>query len=94
MGNGARIAALAVGSYFISLPSGFVLELENYYYVPSITRNIISVSSLDSKGFSFQFKDNSCSFSLNEMFYGSAQQENGLYVLDTSKKIYSLRPKT
>ena len=93
VGNGARIAALAVGSYFISLPSGFVLELENCYYVPSITRNIISISSLDSKGFSFQFKDNSCSFALNGMFYGSAQQENGLYVLDTSKHIYNINTK-
>ena len=69
------------------------MELENCYYVPSITINIISVSSVDSKGFSFQFKDNSCSFALNGMCYGSAQQENGLYVLDTSKHIYNMNTK-
>ncbi|KAK8669752.1 hypothetical protein V6N13_107176 [Hibiscus sabdariffa] len=34
VGNGARVAALAVGTYVLSLPSGLVLNLENYYFVP------------------------------------------------------------
>ena len=68
MGNGARIVALAVGTYYLSLPSGLVLELENCFHVPSLTKNIISVSCLDAKGFSFLIKDNSCSFYFKEMF--------------------------
>lgn len=44
VGNGARVAALAVGDFPLYLPSGFVLELSNCYYVPVISRNIISIS--------------------------------------------------
>ena len=43
-GNGAKVAALAVGTYYLSLPSGLVLELRNCLYVPAICGNIISVS--------------------------------------------------
>ncbi|KAK8593024.1 hypothetical protein V6N12_045113 [Hibiscus sabdariffa] len=34
VGNGVRVAALAVGTYVLSLPSGLVLNLENCYFVP------------------------------------------------------------
>ena len=53
VGNVAKVAALAVGTYYLSLPTGLILELENCYYVPAICRNIISVSCLDKIGFSF-----------------------------------------
>lgn len=82
VGNGARVAALAVGTYHLSLPSGLILELENCFYVPAICRNIISISCLDKKGFSFIIKDNCCSFGLNDITYGVARLFNGLYVLD------------
>ena len=82
VGNGAKVAALAVGTYYLSLPSGLILELENCYYVPAICRNIISISCLDKKGFSFIIKDNCCSFGLNDLTYGVARLFNGLYVLD------------
>ncbi|KAL4351861.1 hypothetical protein GQ457_06G015580 [Hibiscus cannabinus] len=41
VGNGARVVALAVGTYVLSLPSGLILNLENCYFVPSLTKNII-----------------------------------------------------
>ena len=44
VGNGARVAALAIGTYSLPLPSGLVLELNNCYFVTSITKNIVSVS--------------------------------------------------
>lgn len=93
VGNGARIAALAVGTYYLSLPSGLVLELEECFHVPSLTKNIISVSCLDAKGFSFLIKDNSCSFYFKEMFYGSARLVNGLYLLDHDKQVYNINTK-
>ena len=49
--NGAKVAALAIGIYYLSLPSWLVLELENCLYMPAICRNIISVSCLDKIGF-------------------------------------------
>ena len=57
VGNGVRVAALAVGTFQLLLPSGMVLELNNCYYVPAISRNIIFVSCLDVKGFHFIIKN-------------------------------------
>ena len=53
VGNGARVVAIAVGVYDLTLPSGFVFQLKNCYYVPTVSKNIISVSCLDVDGFHF-----------------------------------------
>ena len=55
-GNGAQVAAVTVGRIELYLPSGFILELENVYFVPTISRNIISISCLEMNGFSFVIK--------------------------------------
>ena len=34
VGNGARVSALAIGVYDLTLPSGLVFQLNNCYYVP------------------------------------------------------------
>ena len=44
--NNARVAVVAVGTMQLHLPSGFVLELSNCYFVPSLSRNIVSPSCL------------------------------------------------
>ena len=44
VGNGARVAASIVGTYHLFLPSGLALELNNCYYIPVLTANIISIS--------------------------------------------------
>ncbi|KAK8563326.1 hypothetical protein V6N12_035475 [Hibiscus sabdariffa] len=93
VGNGARVAALAVGTYVLSLPSGLVLNLENCYIVPSLTKNIISVSCLDKIGFEVIIKNNSCSFYYDNLFYGSAQLINGLYILNQENMIYNINTK-
>ena len=61
VGNGARVAAVDIGTYFLSLPSGLVLELDDCCYVSALTKNIISISYLDKKGFSFIIKNKCCS---------------------------------
>ena len=93
VGNGARVATLAVGTYILTLPTRLVLELEDCYYVPSITKNIISISCLDKKGFSFIIKDNYCCIYLNDIFYGSAQLIDGLYILNLDIPIYNINAK-
>ena len=81
-GNKARVAALAVGTMQLNLPSGFVMELDNCYYVPALRRNIISTSCLMRQGYEFSIKDNGCSIYLNNMFHGFAPVVNGLFILD------------
>ena len=97
VGNGARVAALAVGTYDITLPSGLVLSLENYYYVPTMSSNIISVSCLDKIGFEFIIRNNKCSIYHDDVFYGYAPRTHGLYVLDiedtNEKSIYNINTK-
>ncbi|KAK2429799.1 secreted RxLR effector protein [Trifolium repens] len=93
VGNGARVAALAVGTYNLSLPSGLIIQLKNCYYVPAISRNIISVSCLDKFGFSFMIKNNCCSIYLNNILYANAQMYNGLYVLDLETPVYNINTK-
>ena len=93
VGNGARVVALAIGTYYLSLPSGLVLELDNCYYVPAMSRNIISISCLDMVGFSFIIKNNTCSIYYGDIFYGNAHLSKGLYILNhdnpNAKPIYN-----
>jgi hypothetical protein len=42
VGNGARVAAIAVGTFHLPLPSGLVLKLNNCYCIPALCKNIIS----------------------------------------------------
>jgi hypothetical protein len=65
MGNSARVAALSVGMMQLHLPSGFIMELNNCYFVPSLGRNIISPSCLMMDGYSFLSENNGCVISKN-----------------------------
>ena len=51
--NNARVAALSVGVMQLPLPSGFILELNNCYFVPSMGRIFLSPSCLMRDGYSF-----------------------------------------
>ena len=93
VGNGAKVAAVSVGTYVLSLASGYELYLNNCYFVPTLSKNIISISVLDSEGFSFMIKNNCCTFSFNEMIYGQAISINGIYILDQAKEIYHVNNK-
>ena len=53
----------AIGTYSLVLTSGFILELEKTFYVPSFFRNLISISRLVPLGFSFSFPDSGFSLS-------------------------------
>ena len=52
----------AIGTCYLTLDGGFVLELKKTFYVPSFSRNLISVSRLVSFGYSFHFLETSFSF--------------------------------
>ena len=69
VGNGARVAALAIGVYDLTLPNGLVFQLKNCYYVPVVSRNIISVSCLDMDGFHFIIKKNIFSIYNADIFF-------------------------
>ena len=95
MGNGARVAALAVGVYDLTLPNGLIFKLKNCYYVRTVSRNIISISCLDVDGFHFIIKNNIFSIYNADIFYRNAHLSNGLYVLNLEqpKPIYNINTK-
>ena len=82
VGNGAGIAAQAVGIMPLRLPSGFILELNNCYFVPGLCRNIISGSCLVHDGYSYKSENNGCSLYCKDMFYGFAPIVGGLFILN------------
>jgi hypothetical protein len=89
VGNNARVAALSVRTMQLHLPSGFIMELNNIYFVPSLSRNIISPSCLIISpsclmmdDYSFTSENNGCVISKNDMFVASAHIKNGLFVLN------------
>ena len=69
VGNGARVVALAIGTYILTLSSGLILSLENCYYVPDLTKNIIYLSSLNKNGLYLTFSNDSYSIMLNDVLY-------------------------
>jgi len=82
VGNNARVAALNVGTMQLHLPLGFILELNNCYFVPSLSQNIVSPSCLMKDGYSFVSKDNGCVISKSDIFVAYASIVNGLFILN------------
>ena len=84
MGNGAGVAALTLGVVNLKLSSGDYLSLEECYYVPSIVKNIISVSCLDKMRYTLIIRDKCCSVYLGSKLVVTAPLVNGLYLIDVS----------
>ena len=46
-----------------------MFHLDDCYFIPLLTKNIIVISSLNIKGFHLTFSSNSCSIMLNGVLY-------------------------
>ena len=87
VGNGAKVAVLAVGTYHLSLSSGLVLELNTCYCIPALSKNIILSSCLEEvDGYEIRIKDKCFSIYYKYLLYGVCPLANGLYVLDLEDK--------
>ena len=90
IGNGARVATVAVGKVNLKLASRYNLVLDTCYYVPSIIKNIISISYLNKLGYSFLFKNNSCSIYMNDKIIKNEILTNSLFILDVRSTIMNM----
>jgi hypothetical protein len=92
VGNGAKVAVMAVGTYHLSLPSELVLKLNNYYCIPALSKNNISSSCLEEvDGYEIVIKNKHCSIYYNDICYAHCPLVNGLYVLDLKDKpVYNI----
>jgi hypothetical protein len=86
VGNGAKVAALVVGTFHLPLPSRLVLELNNCYCIPALCKNIISSCLKEVDSYEIIIKNRCCSIYYNGIFYAHCPLGNGLYVLDLEDK--------
>ncbi|GJY16355.1 retrotransposon protein, putative, ty1-copia subclass [Tanacetum coccineum] len=84
VGNGQRKAVEAIGIFYLCLPSGLEIVLNNCHYAPSITRGVISVFRLYEDGFINRFVNNTILVSRNNMVYFSAILRDGIFEIDLS----------
>jgi hypothetical protein len=70
--NGVQADVEATGDLTLALLDGFVLRLSDVLYVPSLHRNLISVSKLDDDGLSFHFGNDICKILFNDKCVGLA----------------------
>ncbi|KAK3018761.1 hypothetical protein RJ639_003308 [Escallonia herrerae] len=81
VGNGEKAQVEDVGTLRLVLESGFNLDLVDTVYVPSMTRNLISVSRLDAYGYSFKFENKCFSLFLYSRVIGSGLLDLNIYKL-------------
>jgi hypothetical protein len=70
--NGVQADVEAIGDFTLALLNGFVLRLSDVLYVPSLHRNLISVSKLDDDGLACHFGNGRCKIFLNDKCVGLA----------------------
>ena len=79
--NGVRADVEAIGDLSLELADGFTLLLRDVLYVPSLQRNLISVSCLDNDGYDCHFGNGKCKITFNNACVGLAILQNELYLL-------------
>ena len=82
MGNRVKAPIEAIGTYHLILDTGYHLDLFETLYVPSISRNLISMSKLDTLGFSFTFGNGCFNLFKHNHFIGFDILCDGLYKLN------------
>jgi hypothetical protein len=81
-GNGMRSHVEAVRTFRLVLENGYILDLVNTFYVPSFSKNLISISKLVPLGFEFNFIGSNVYLFKNSTNIGSRILVNGLYKLN------------
>jgi hypothetical protein len=76
--NGVEAEVEAIGELPIKLKDGFTLHLHDVLYVPSLSRNLISVSCLADNGFECMFGAEQCVILFSEVCVGLAFRQNKL----------------
>ena len=81
MGNNARVDVVALGVVNLKLLSGDYLSLEEYHYVPTIDKNIISVSCSNKMGYTLIIKEKCYSIYLGSKLVATTPLVNCLYMI-------------
>ena len=71
----------AVGTYKLVLNSGFVLDLDKTFYIPSFSRNLVLVSRLLPFGFGFNFLGTTFHLLKDSVIVGDRILNDGVFKL-------------
>jgi hypothetical protein len=85
--NGVEAEFEAIREFPLELNNGFILRLHNVLYVPSLSRNLISVSCLDDDGYDCQFGNRQCLILFNNKVVGLAFRQDKLYMLSMHENV-------
>ena len=85
--NGVKVEVEAIRELPLELNDGFVLKLTDVLYVPSLHRNLISVSFLDDDGFDCPFSNGQCKIMFNHKCVGLAFRQYELYLLPLCENV-------
>ena len=89
MANGVKAEVEAIGELPLKLKlnDGFVLKLTYILYVPSLCRNLISVSRSDDDGYDCHFDNGQCKIMFNHKCVGLAFRQDELYLLSLCENV-------
>ena len=73
--NGVEAQVEAIGDLSRELVDGFLLKLSDVLFVPSLRRNLISVSRLDDDGYDCHFGNGKCQIVFNNKCVGLASDK-------------------
>jgi len=80
--NGVNVRVKHIGTVSLKLNSGYNLILNDIVYVPSMRRNLISISVLKKCGFTFFFFSNKVEILCDSNLVGFGIFLNALYLLN------------
>ena len=79
-----------VGNISLELANCFTILLRDVLFVPSLQRNLISVSRLDKEQYECYFGHGKCAIQCNNTHVGVAFLHNELYLSSLREKVYSV----
>ena len=80
MGNSESVSTEVVGEVCLQFGNKFLL-LDNVYFIPNISRNLISISELYKQSFPINFNYNEIIILRNSVEICCAKLKSGLYIL-------------
>ncbi|KAJ9536248.1 hypothetical protein OSB04_un000581 [Centaurea solstitialis] len=89
--NGGRADIAGSRTILLHFTSGRSLTLNSVLHVPTITKNLLSYSKLDSHGFAIRGSDGTIVFTKNDHYIGKASLSRGMYALSLKGLIQDLR---
>jgi hypothetical protein len=85
--NGVEAEVETIGELSLELNNGFILHLHNVLYVPSLSRNLVSISCLDDDGFDCQFDNRQCLILCDNKVVCLAFRQDKLYMLSMHENV-------